>query len=188
MPQRPRTVEATPYTAEQEAIEKTWAEYWRKASQELPLQSIARVEDAARQMIALTGSLQGLFLAVVAFSDLRNQLRGFEALAFLVPVLLWMGSLWFATQVFVPRERQGANRNDLRPEAWEELRETVEDALKEKQRLLNRAHALLLASYVVAVVLMGYWLVNAPPPSEPPPANVVVLTPTPLPPTSTAIP
>jgi hypothetical protein len=175
----PIKVEVEPLSPKQQEIEEEWAKHWRKVSQELPLQSMGRIEDAARQIIGLTGTLQGLFLAVFAFSDLRTRVERPWNLLFLIPVGLWIASLICATRVFVPREWSGANRNDLDEQAWEDLRTAVEHAVAWKQTRLKMAHYLLIASYIAVLLLIGVWLVALP--KQPPlsPTQFVLLTPTP---------
>src|SRR6266702_5738549 len=95
---------------EQEQMAQNTIEYWRKVSDEAPVQALIRAEDAAKQLIGLTGALQGLYLAVFAFSDLRKQIGELHVpalglliwMVFLLPIVLWLFSLLCATQVFVP--------------------------------------------------------------------------------------
>src|SRR5918911_55382 len=75
---------------------------------EAPVQAITRIEDAAKQLVTLTGLLQGLYFAVFAFSGLHDRITNRWLLLFAtLPVGLWLVSLCCATLVFVPRVRQG---------------------------------------------------------------------------------
>src|SRR5207237_976078 len=71
--------------SEQVQMAKDTADYWRKVSDEAPVEALTRVEEAAKQLIGLTGALQGLYLAVFAFSDLRKQIGALD-----VPALGWL--------------------------------------------------------------------------------------------------
>jgi hypothetical protein len=63
--------------------------------------SVARFEDAAKQLIALTNDLHGIYFAVFAFRDLRKQLGAMRPsvsgsailLCFGLPIVLWLLSL-----------------------------------------------------------------------------------------------
>lgn len=60
-------------------------QHWAKARIDGPLQLVARFDEAAKQLIATGGVLQGLFFAVVALGSWKN--------AF--PFPLWIVSLFF---------------------------------------------------------------------------------------------
>src|SRR5579864_1207673 len=116
----PRLPGQTPRN-EQEQIIQDAAEQWRKVGNEAPVQAITRVEEAAKQLIALTAILQGIYFVIFAFSDLRKQVgtlnlpipNGLILLLFFIPLVLWLVSLFCATQVFVPRPRPEVNLNDM---------------------------------------------------------------------------
>ena len=110
-----------PFNSDEEKILQEMAEHWRKMWNEAPAQALTRVEDAAKQMIVVTSSLQGLYIAVFAFSNIRAQLM--RALGgplvvlvlFLcfMPLVCLLTSLFYATRVFVPRIRPGVNFNEI---------------------------------------------------------------------------
>ncbi len=97
-------------SSEQAQMAQTTIDYWRKVGDSAPVDAITRIEEAAKQLIGLTGALQGLYLAVFAFSDLRKQIGGLLVpalswiiwLIFLLPIVMWLISLFCATMVFVP--------------------------------------------------------------------------------------
>src|SRR5215468_595379 len=97
--------------SDEEKILEGMTEHWRKVWNEAPVQALARVEDAARQMIVITTSLQGLYVAIFAFSAIRTQVMATSGgilgililLLFFTPVVCWLLSLFHATRVFVPR-------------------------------------------------------------------------------------
>src|SRR4051812_3125167 len=140
-------VRGRPPTAEEQALVKAAAEHWRKTGNEAPAQALARVEDAAKQLVALTGTLQGLYFAVFAFSDLRERVANpLVQLLFFAPLLLWLVSLYCATRVFVPRVR-GADLNDMRVDAWQRLRDAYAATVDDKLAWLYRSHTWLLVSF-----------------------------------------
>jgi len=177
-----------PPTPEHLQLIQDKATYWRKVGNEARVTSITRLEEAAKQLVGLTSGLQGLYLAVFALSDLRTQLAAllpsvggaFLLLGFLLPILLWLLSLYSATRVFVPQPRLGVNLNDLDPDAWQDIQRLYERAAEEKQRWLRRSHRWLIASFVVVLLLLAIlaFLPGAPAPG---PTKVILLTPTPTP-------
>lgn len=166
-------------SAQQQADGQAEAEHWRKVGREAPVQALARAEDAAKQLVALTGMLQGLYVAVFALSDLRARLGGgFLPLAFLLPLALWAASLYCATRVFIPQARD-ADLSNAGPRAWEQLRTAHDQAGRDKLAWLHRAHALLVASFGALLVLLVVWMAIVPPAPEAGPTRVILITPTP---------
>src|SRR5882724_158543 len=139
---------------EQEQMVQATVEYWRKVSDEAPVQALTHVEEAAKQLIGLTGALQGLYFAVFAFSDLRKQIGALHVpelglltwLIFLLPIVLWLISLLCATQVFVPKTRYGANTGDTSITAWQQIKDSFEDAVTQKRKWLRWSHLSLIFS------------------------------------------
>jgi hypothetical protein len=168
-------------TPEQEAAAKASAEHWRKVGDEAPAQAIARVEEAAKQLVTLTGTLQGLYFAVFAFSDLRQRVANpYLQLVFFTPLALWLGSLYCATRVFVPQARPGADLDDAGPNAWERIRATYDATVQQKLGWLQRAHRLLVISFA-AVLLLLATLAFLPSAPDEAPTRILIVTPTPVP-------
>jgi hypothetical protein len=188
MSDKPSDINIKDLTKTQEKIVVEQADYWRKVSQELPLQSMARVEEAARQVIGLNGTIQALYLAAFAFSNLRTQAPGNQIWLFLLPVFCWSLSMLFATLVYLPWKRQGANLDDISEEAWMELRTTVNDAVNAKRRMLYAAYGLLILSFVLVLSLLILFFSSDHPKPAPDPQPFVLLTPTPAPATPTITP
>jgi hypothetical protein len=174
-------------TPEQENRDKATAEYWRKVGDEEPVKAVTRVEEAAKQLIALTGALQGLYLAVYAFSDLRKQIISLSTpvlgfllwLVFFIPVVLWLISCFFATRVFVPRRHEDVNLEDASEEAWKKLKNSFETRANEKLKWLQRSHLALLFSFV-ALVLVLTTFIFLPAAPGPGPTQIIIVTPTPV--------
>ncbi len=174
-----------PDDEQQEMIKKT-AEHWRKISTEAPVQSLTRVEDAAKQLVGLTGVLQGLYFAVFVFSDFKEVIsglfdpviEGLALIASLSPVLLWLISLYCATRVFVPRWRSDINLEDMSVDAWQRVKKSYEAVVDKKLKWLHRSHVWLIGSFSVVFLLL---LLVAFLPSQPKagPTQIILLTPTP---------
>src|SRR5947209_7661468 len=125
---------------EQEQIIQDAADSWRKVGNEALVEAIKRIEEAAKQLIALTAILQGIYFAVFAFSDLRKQVdvlklpipNGLILLLFFIPLVLWLVSLYCATRVFVPQPRPGVNLNDMSVSGWQNIKKTYEETVEKK--------------------------------------------------------
>lgn len=172
---------------EQEEMLKKAAEYWRQVGIEAPVQAVARVEDAAKQLIGLTAALQGLYFAVFAFSDLRKQIVALSLpvagsvvlLFFFLPIVFWLGSLFCATQVFVPRMHLDVNLNDVSVTAWQQVKQKFESIVERKLGWLRWSQLLLVVSFgAVLVVLVVLAVLPAAPAAGPTP--VIIVTPTPI--------
>jgi hypothetical protein len=171
---------------EQEEMLKKAAEYWRQVGIEAPVQSVTRVEDAAKQLIGLTAALQGLYFAVFAFSDLRKQIVALSLsvpdslvlLLFFLPIVCWLISLFCATQVFVPKMHLDVNLNDMSMAAWQQIKQKYESIVEKKLDWLRRSQVLLVMSFgAVLLVLVIFVLLPVPPASGPTP--IIIVTPTP---------
>ncbi|MBA2392637.1 MAG: hypothetical protein H0V70_07805 [Ktedonobacteraceae bacterium] len=174
---------------EEEAIVQGMADYWQKVWNETPLQTITRLEDAAKQVIAVTAALQGLYLAIFVFSNLRVQLAGIQWvlptwmlwIVFLLPLACWVISLFFATRVFLPRIRPGVNFNEVSAGAWQKVKDVYRQAAEEKLRWLRYSHGWLVASFVLILLAVILFVCLPTPPTGPTQILIVTPIPSPLP-------
>jgi hypothetical protein len=63
---------------------ETFVQHWTKARIDEPREIMARYDDAARQLIAVSGLLQGVYLAVFSFGNLKQSLPT----GFLIPMFI----------------------------------------------------------------------------------------------------
>lgn len=167
-----------PLDADETERLKVTKTYWRKIKDEALVTGLAKLEDAAKQLIALTGTLQGLYFAAIAFTPLREQFPTTFQLIFLLPALFWLASLLFATLVFVPRTQTGADLDDLSPDDWLMLRDTYATAQEKKYKWLRFSHWSLILSFLAILLLVGA-LAFQNEPSPKGPMQIVIVTPTP---------
>jgi len=174
-----------PLDPEEEQLLKESAEYWRRVWNEIPVQSLTRVEDAAKQMIVVTTGLQGLYVAIFAFSNIRSQVITTPGgvpgvlvlLLFFTPVVCWLVSLFSATRVFIPRVQVGVNVNEVSVSAWRKVKDAYGRTSEEKLRWLQYSHRWLIASFVlvlIAVVVLVFL-----PTTPTTPTQIIIVTPTP---------
>ena len=123
--------------------------FWRQALQDLRKNSLQRVEDAARQLIAVITVLSGLYFGAITFGQIpKNYALNFGAkylplpLLFVVPLALWALSVLCASLVLFPRPIE------ISPYDADAIEEAVLAALAHKYRLLKWALALLVVSLV----------------------------------------
>jgi len=124
--------------------------FWRDTLRRVVHESIGRIEGASRQIIAITSFLEGIYFAAISFSEVRGALSGWTVGLFLLPIALWLVSLFFAIRVFVPRLYETNLRS---PDIAEE---TYLAIVAYKQENLQRAHWVLLVSF--AVLLVDVWV------------------------------
>src|SRR5260370_19368841 len=151
---------------EEKLLEQT-ADHWRQIWNDAPAQAITRIEEAAKQIITITATLQGFYVAAFVFGNLRTQIATlhssvpnwlFLLLFFLSPVC-WLVSLIYATWVFVPRVRPGVNFNEMSVSAWQKLKDAYGSIVEEKLRYLHYAHRWLVVSFgfiLLAVILLVF--------------------------------
>ena len=169
------------FDADEEKILDETAEHWRKVWNEAPAQAIARVEDAAKQMIVVTTGLQGLYVAIFVFSNIRAQVMAVPGgvlvlLLFFTPVVCWLVSLLYATRVFVPRVQPDINLNEVSAGAWRKVKDAYGRVREEKLRWLQFSHRWLIASFVLVLLAVVVFVFIPTAPVAPTP--IIIVTPT----------
>jgi hypothetical protein len=125
--------------------------FWKQNAEKLVGESISSVEDSAKQFIAITGLLQGIYFHAITFSDIREGLR-FSVLIYIAPLLLWLLSLIFAMLVLF-RKKYGININSSR-----NSKETFEKIAKEKYRFIRISGVFLILSFVALIIAVLHYL------------------------------
>lgn len=102
--------------------------------------------------------VEGIYFAAISFGDLRKVMAvqgpeaWFRILLFVSPIVFWLICLFFAVQVFTPKNYE---TNLSSPELAEQLhRELVEY----KHKNLKRAHLALLAGFLPLVISVVRYL------------------------------
>lgn len=177
--------EGQQFSSDEENILQGMTEHWRKVWNEAPVQALSRIEDAAKQMIVITTGLQGLYIAIFAFSSIRAQVMAAPGgifgvlilLLFCMPVGCWLVSLCYATRVFVPRVQPDVNFNELSAGAWQKVKDTYGSVNEVKLRWLHYSHRWLIASFVLVLIAILLLLFLPGAPIEP--TRIIIVTPTP---------
>jgi len=179
-------VQGQQFNPDEEKILTEMTGHWRKVWNEAPVQALARVEDAAKQMIVVTTGLQGLYIAIFVFSTIRAQVMAAQGgvlgvlilLLFFMPIVCWLVSLFYATRVFVPRVRPDVNFNEVSASAWQKVKDTYGRVSEEKRHWLYRSHRWLIVSFVL--VLIAVVVLVALPTAPTGPTQIIIITPTPI--------
>ncbi len=125
--------------------------FWKKNAEKLVGESVSVVEDTAKQFVAVTGLLQGIYFHAIAFSDIRRA-EGYSILIYLAPFVLWLLSLVFAVMVLF-RKRYEININSTR-----DSKEKFEKMVKIKYRYIRISGIFLILSFVaLAIAFLHYF-------------------------------
>ncbi len=138
------------------------AKHWQQVWNEAPVQSVTRIEDAAKQVITITAGLQTFYVGVFVFSSIRAQIAEIHSsvpnwlilLLFFPPPACWLISLAYATYVFIPRIQPGVNFNEVNPSAWQKVKDVYAQAAEKKLHALHRAHWWLVASFALVLLVI----------------------------------
>jgi hypothetical protein len=133
-------------------------EFWLETARTAVRESVASLEEAAKQLIGAVTLVEGIYFAAISFSDLRKVMavQGTEAdlriLLFVSPIILWLVCLFFAVRVFTPKTYK---TNLSSPQLAEQL---YQELVSYKHRNLKRAYWALLAGFVPLVMAVVYYL------------------------------
>jgi hypothetical protein len=133
-------------------------EFWLETARTAVRESVASLEEAAKQLIAAVTLVEGIYFAAISFSDLRKAMavQGPEAWLriglFVLPIVLWLVCLFFAVRVFTPKNYE---TNLSSPELAEQF---YRELVGYKHRNLKRAYWALLAGFVPLVISVVYYL------------------------------
>jgi len=123
-------------------------EFWLEQGRELVKGSINAVLDAARSLLTGLGLLQGIYLGIIGFADYIPKIMpwAYKCL-FLAPLISWLVALSFCLWVAMTK------RFEFHPHSPDEIRETYEKILEEKQRFLKAAFFFMALGLISAMLL-----------------------------------
>jgi hypothetical protein len=138
-------------------------QFWLETARGAAKESVAALEEAAKQLITVTTLAQTIYFAAISFGDLKAALgllapaqRWPVVAALVFPLLFWLASLTFAVRVFKPETyRTNLDSPDL-------ARETYEAIVAYKHRQLIGAHRLLAIGFVPLVINIAVYLIFVP--------------------------
>jgi hypothetical protein len=143
-------------------------QHWAKSRIDAPLRVIARYDEAAKQLVAVGGLLQGMFMAILVIGGIKEHPPILITLAFFTPLIV---QVFCAAKVIctVPLrmeafetyqlllETSRAGNDDYAPlsRAVEKWCGTVDSLAKLKHRWLFAANISLLMNALTATFLLG---------------------------------
>lgn len=141
--------------------------FWLKVRLESKIKGIDVVDEAAKQLVGITGLLQGIYFAAISISDVKKvgtiQDAWFLAFVFfsMITVLLWLGCLSFAVKAFLPREYHPNNYvgNQDSTEFIKQISNMYEKVLSYKQKKLRTASTLLWLSFIPLSTNLAIYLI-----------------------------
>jgi len=87
----------------QSVIDET-RKFWHGVVQDTVKNSVATIDETARQIITVVTILEGLYFHAITYSDLRGQQLSVLLISvYLGPLIFWLFSLISASLVFLPR-------------------------------------------------------------------------------------
>lgn len=131
--------------------------FWKKNAESLVGGSIEAMEDTAKQIIVLTGLLEGLYFHAITFSDLRGALEGFMLVVYLAPLVLWLVSLSFAMLTLSRKDY------DININSSSDSKKVFEAIVENKYYRLKMAEVFLFASFIPLIIAVSYYLTTKPP-------------------------
>lgn len=120
-------------------------DYWEVVRQESILKAMEAVKEAAKQLIAVTTTLQGLYFVALSVGDVKRSVTDWRIVVFALPVLSWLICLGLSVRVFVPEDFDVSGLADLA--------KVYRQALGRQSLRLRRAQYML-------VLGMGFLLTN----------------------------
>ena len=123
-------------------------EFWLDTARTAVKESVASLEEAAKQLITAVTLVEGIYFAAVSWSDMQKVMAasGSEAwltiALFVSPIVLWLFCLFFAVRVFTPEIYK---TNLSSPEMAEQF---CRKMVRYKHRNLKRAYWALLSGFV----------------------------------------
>jgi hypothetical protein len=121
-----------------------WLEQWK----DLFKGSIPAIHDAGKQVIAMLTTIQGIYLAAIAYSELMKKpeaIAGLEHLALAAPLVIWMVALFFALNIFRTKTYE------IPLNAPQEIKKKLVEIAKSKQYNLTQTYWLIVIGLFVAV-------------------------------------
>jgi len=120
-------------------------------------------DEPAKQIITVSGVLQGLYFVAISFSTLKDQIYLSSInvyvllFVFLLPIVLWLISLFFAISVIIPKFRTNMYRNS--PSAIQKMWNYDIDSKAEN---LLRAQIFLVAGFLFLVISICVYILVLP--------------------------
>lgn len=126
---------------------------WVKLISEIQSESIASIEEVAKQLIGLDGIISGIYFGAISFSQLTQNIPNiWERLALTIPIVFWLFSLLAAVITITPREYH------LNPNKPVEAKNTYNKIIRAKRLFLSIALWLFVLSIGALILVLLIYL------------------------------
>lgn len=129
--------------------------FWKENAKNLVSESIATVEEVAKQLITVNSALEAIYFTAITFSDIKGNLTYFAGAIYLFPVLLWLLSLVFAVLVLSPKN-YAININSS-----SDSKERFNEIVTKKYLMLRWSELFLILSFIALFAALAYYLMAA---------------------------
>ena len=122
--------------------------FWLEQGKEFVKSSIPAIQDAGKQLITMLTTMQGIYLAAVAYSEFTKKLDTvpvWQHLVLALPLLIWLCALYFALNIF------RSKGYEIHLNAPDEIQQTLDKIASFKQNNLNWTYYLIVLGFLVAV-------------------------------------
>ncbi len=129
--------------------------FWKENAKNLVSESIATVEEVAKQLITVNSALEAVYFTAITFSDIKGNLTYLTGVIYLSPVLLWLLSLVFAVLVLSPKN-YAININSS-----SDSKERFIEIVSKKHLMLKWSELFLILSFVALFAALAHYLMAA---------------------------
>jgi hypothetical protein len=126
--------------------------FWCETGKNLVRESISTIDETAKQLVTVTGILEGLYFHAITYTDLRGKVTGDMLWIYLAPIVLLLISLCGALVVFFP------NRSRLNFNSSEASKLVYERTVRSKLWALRMASIFLVLGISGILVAMIVYL------------------------------
>ena len=129
-------------------------EFWITKMREMAAGSIKSREEAGKQLMGMITVMEGIYIAVLTFSGLKEIPKGniLTSLLYISPIFLWLTSLFFVLRVF---KTQRYHYYSISPDSSKQTCQKIADL---KQKNLNLAYLFMCISFLIAATGILYWV------------------------------
>ena len=130
--------------------------FWRENAQKLVSESISTIEEVAKQLIIVNSLLEGIYFHAIAFSQVKIIIVGLTVIVYLIPIFLWLVSLFFAVVTLSPKAYL------INIKSSRASKETFEEIVLQKHRMLKFSEAFLILSFIALIGAIAHYLLSVP--------------------------
>jgi len=125
--------------------------YWIDRIKGILSESIATIDSASKQMMAVTGIVLGIYFHAIPFEELQTDLGTISRILYLIPFIFWFLSLIWAFLAFAPR------RQILHFTSEVDARYDIEAVSRQKFNLFRTSFVFFLLGILAVIVALVHY-------------------------------